>query len=182
MFFRYEALFQRIYHLQIHPVEELDLLAVGIEIRIGLANQILNRCAVRVGHGLIHQGESSLSVFGKDKVRVNIDDLPEKFSLFLQRLFRPLGFGDVNGGTDVAGELAIGLKAWHSMIQDPTIFTVISPQAVFHRELLPRVEGINVVLETVVKVLAVDALSPPIAKFLFQRTAGKVEPTFVEKV
>jgi len=82
MFFRYEALFQRIYHLQIHPVEELDLLA-WIEIRIGLANQILNRCAVRVGHGLIHQGESSLSVFGKDKVRVNIDDLRRNSRSFL---------------------------------------------------------------------------------------------------
>ena len=84
MFFRYEALFQCVYHLQIHPVEELDLFAVGIEIRIGLADQILNRRAVGVGHCLIHQGKASLAIFGKDKVRVNIDDLPEECPLLLQ--------------------------------------------------------------------------------------------------
>src|SRR5262245_4791474 len=135
MFFRYETLSQRIYHLQIHPMEELDLLTVEIEIRICFADQVLDRGAVRVGHGLIHQGKASLTIFGKNKVRINIDHLSEKFSLLLQRPLRSFGLGDVNGSTDVADEIAIALKARHPMIQHPTIFTVISPQAVFHREL-----------------------------------------------
>src|SRR5215468_5998458 len=181
MFFRYEALSQRIYHLQIHPVEELDLLTVEIEIRIGFADEILNRRAVRVGHGLIHQSEASLTIFGKNKVRINIDYLPEEFSLLLQRPLRSFGLGDVNDRTDVADEIAIGLKARHPMIQHPTIFTVISPQAVFHRELSPHGEGIDVDLKTAVKILRVNPLCPAIAKLLLQGPAGKVEPTLVKK-
>src|SRR5215813_729378 len=181
MFFRYEALSQRIYHLQIHPVEELDLLTVEIEIRIGFADEILNRRAVRVGHGLIHQSEASLTIFGKNKVRINIDHLSEEFSLLLQRTLCSFGLGDVNGSTDVADEIAIGFKARHPMIQHPTIFTVISPQTVFHRELSPHVEGIDVDLKTAVKIVRVNPLCPAIAKLLLQGPAGKVEPALVEK-
>src|SRR5215831_16747009 len=181
MLFRDEALFQSIYHLQIHSVKELDLLTVEIEIRVSFADEILNRRAVRGGHGLIHQSKVSLTIFGKNKVRINIDHLPEEFSLVLQRPLRLFGVGDVNRNTDVADEIAIGLKARYPMIQQPTIFTVISPQAVFHRELSPQVEGIDVDLETAVKILRVNSLCPAIAELLLQGPAGKVEPTLVEK-
>src|SRR5215510_9952752 len=164
MFFWDEALFQSIYHLQIHSVEELDLLTVGIEIRVRFADQILNRRAVRVGHGLIHQSKAPLTIFGKNKGRINIEHLTEEFSLVLQRPLRLFGLGDVNGNTDVADEIAIGLKARYPMIQQPTIFTVISPQAVFHRELSPQVEGIDVDLETAVQILRVNSLCPTISK------------------
>src|SRR5215471_17235318 len=166
MFFWDETLFQSIYHLHIHSVKELDLLTVEIEIRIGFAGEILNRRAVRGGHGLIHQSEASLTIFGKNKVRINIDHLSEEFSLLLQRTLRSFGLGDVSGSTDVADKIAIGLKARHPMIQYPTIFAVISPQAVFHSELSPHVEGIDVDLKTAVKILRVNPLCPPIAKLL----------------
>src|SRR5882724_4449418 len=181
MFFRYEALFQRIYHLQIHPVEGLDLLAVGIEIRIGLANQILNRCAVCVGHGLINEREASLAIFGKDKVRIDVDNLPEEYPLLLQCFLSTFDLGDVDGGTDVTEERAVGCKTWHAMIQDPAIFTVKSSQAVFHGKLLPRVEVVSIDFKTAVEVFWVNTLCPPVAEFLLQGPAGKVEPTFVEK-
>src|SRR5262245_14908594 len=181
MLFWDEALFQSIYHFQIHSMKELDLLTVEIEIRIGLADQILNCCAVRVGHGLIHQSEASLAILGKNKVRINIDHLTEEFSLLLQRPFRSFGLGDVNGSTNVADEIAIGLKARHPMIQHPTIFAVISPQAVFHRELSPRVEGVDIDFKTAVKILRVNSLCPAITKLLLQGPAGKVEPTLVKK-
>src|SRR4029450_37416 len=113
--------------------------------------------------------------------RANFPAPPAEFSLLLQRLFRPLGLRDVNGSTDVADERAIGRKARHSMIQDPTIFTVISSQTVLHRKLLSRVKGVNVDFQTAVEVSWVDALCPPVAKFLLQRTTGEVEPTFFEK-
>src|SRR5215813_9476757 len=170
MFFWDEALFQSIYHLQIHSVEELDLLTVGIEIRVRFADQIRNRRAVRVGHGLIHQSKAPLTIFGKNKGRINIEHLTEEFSLVLQRPLRLFGLGDVNGNTDVADEIAIGLKARYPMIQQPTIFTVISPQAVFHRELSPHVEGIDVALETAVQILRVNSLCPT----LVEKGAGLV--------
>src|SRR5499433_4506904 len=181
MFFWDEALFQSIYHLHIHSVKELDLLTVEIEIRIGFAGEILNRRAVRGGHGLIHQSEASLTIFGKNKVRINIDHLSEEFSLLLQRTLCSFGLGDVSGSTDVADKIAIGFKARHPMIQHPTIFTVISPQTVFHRELSPHGEGIDVDLKTAVKILRVNSLCPAIAELLLQGPAGKVEPTLVEK-
>src|SRR5215510_3624415 len=181
MFFWDEALFQGIYHLQIHSMKELDLLTVEIEIRVRFADQVLDRGAVRVSHGLIHQSEASLTIFGKNKVRINIDHLSEEFSLLLQRTLRSFGLGDVSGSTDVADKIAIGLKARHPMIQYPTIFTVISPQAVFHRELSPHVEGIDVDLKTAVKILRVNSLRPAIAELLLQGPPGKVEPTLVKK-
>src|SRR5262245_40489061 len=181
MFFWDKALFESIDHLQIHSVEELDLLTIGIEICIGLADQILNCRAVRIGHGLIHQSEASLAILGKNKVRINIDHLTEEFSLLLQRPLRSFGLGDVNGSTDVADKIAIGLKARHPVIQHPTIFTVMSPQAVFYRELSPHAEGIDVDLKTVVKILRMNSLRPAIAKLLLQGPAGKVQPTLVEK-
>src|SRR6266404_1671629 len=162
-------------------MEELELLAVPIEIRIGLANQILNGRAISIRHRLIHQREASLTVFGKNKVRINVYNLPEECSLLLQRLFRSFVLADVDGSTDIPEKCAIGRKAWHSMIEDPAILTVESPQAVFHRKLLPRVEGVCVDFKTAVEVVGMDALRPPIAKLLLHRTAGKGEPAFVEK-
>jgi len=38
-------------------------------------------------------------------------------------------------------KFAINRKSWRSDIQEPAIFTVISSQAVLHRERCPRVEG-----------------------------------------
>src|SRR6266436_505722 len=77
-------------------MEELELLAVPIEIRIGLANQILNGCAISIRHRLIHQREASLTVFGKNKVRINVDNLPEECPLLLQRLLGAFPYGNIH--------------------------------------------------------------------------------------
>src|SRR5258708_26176997 len=95
--------------------------------------------------------------------------------------FGLLALSDVNARTDVPDERAIVGKSRRSNIQNPAIFTITSSQAVFHRERLPCIKGANIYFKTAVKVFAVNALCPPIAKFLLQRAAGKVEPTFVEK-
>src|SRR5260221_14366011 len=95
--------------------------------------------------------------------------------------FGLLALGDVNARTDVPEKGAIGGKARRSNIQNPAIFAVTSSQAVFHRERLPCVKGVNIYFKTAIEVFAVNALRPPIAKFLLQRAAAKVEPTFVEK-
>src|SRR5262245_7938199 len=68
------------------------------------------------------------------------------------------------------------------MIQDPAICTIASPQAIFHRKLLPRVKGTDVGCQTTVAIFLVHPFRPSVAKFLLQATAGKVEPTFVEKI
>src|SRR6266481_2250693 len=151
-------------------MEELELLAVPIEIRIGLANQILNGRAISIRHRLIHQREASLTVFGKNKVRINVYNLPEECSLLLQRLFRSFVLADVDGSTDIPEKCAIGRKAWHSMIEDPAILTVESPQAVFHCKLLPRVEGVCVDFKTVVEVFFLLMIRPPMGSTLFHYT------------
>ena len=78
MFFRYEAFVQRVDDFQVGAPEGLDLVVLEIEIRVGLADQVLDRRAVGVGHGSIRQRESPFTVFGKDKVRLDVDDLAEK--------------------------------------------------------------------------------------------------------
>ena len=93
-----------------------------------------------------------------------------------------LTLGDVNARADVTEKYASRLKARHPMIQDPAIFTVPSPQAIFHRKLLPRVKGITVDFKTAFEIVAMDALCPSIAELLLQRTAGKVKPAIVKIV
>ena len=101
-----------------------------------------------------------------------------------------LTLGDVNARADVTEKYASRLKARHPMIQDPAIFTVPSPQAIFHRKLLPRVKGITVDFKTAFEIVAMSATEVvsssemffPNAKFLFQRTAGKVKPAIVKIV
>src|SRR5260221_8187171 len=92
-----------------------------------------------------------------------------------------LALGDVKARTDVAEERAIGGKARRSIIQNPTIFTVPSSQAIFHREPLPCIKGVDVDFKAAVEIFAVDALCPPITKLLLQTPARKFEPTVVEK-
>src|SRR5882724_8345959 len=70
---------------------------------------------------------------------------------------------------------------WRSSIQDPAIFTVISSQAILHRERLPGIKGTPVDFKTVLHVIRMNTFGPTIAQFLLDCSPGKVEPTFVEE-
>src|SRR5260221_11506286 len=118
----------------------------------------------------VHQYDVTLRIDQDDAVGRSFHDEPEPF-------LRLLALSEVNARTDVPEERAIGGKARRSNIQNPAIFTVASSQAVFHRERLPGVKGVNIDFKTAVEVFTVNALCPPIAKLLLQWAAVKVEAT-----
>src|SRR6201999_1747213 len=81
-------------------------------------------------------------------------------------VLRLLELGYVNTRADIAEEVTIGGKAWRPAVQDPSVFTVASPQAIFHREGLPSLKGVNINFETTVQVVGVNILCPTVTKFL----------------
>src|SRR5207249_3132529 len=126
-------------------------------------------CGRRVG-----EADHAGCVDHDHRVRCRIDYEPQFF-------FCELPLGDANAGADVTEERTIGGKAWYSIIKNPAIFTVISSQAILHRERLPNVKGVSVDFETVVQVVRMNTFSPTFAQFLLHCSSGKIEPAFVEE-
>ena len=92
---RDEFLAQRIHQFPVPFEGRLDLGRVGIEIRVSLADEILDRRAIGVGDSLVCKGETTLPVLGKNEIGIDVDDLPEKVALPFQRLLRPPALRDV---------------------------------------------------------------------------------------
>jgi hypothetical protein len=62
------------------------------------------------------------------------------FALASQLCLCLFALRNIDGGTDVAKKNTVRLKAWNPVVENPAILTVISAQAVFHRELFSRVK------------------------------------------
>ena len=84
--------------------------------------------------------------------------------------------------TDIAEKQAVIVMDGLPVIGNPAILAAMMPQAVIHLEWLARLEGLEVDVETALEILRMDAFSPAIAEFLFQRPAGEFEPGVVEIV
>src|ERR1700720_307648 len=70
---------------------------------------------------------------------------------------------------------------WRATVHDPAIFTVISSQAILHRERLPGIKRTLVDFKAVLQVIRMNTFGPTIAQFLLRCSASKVEPAFVEE-
>src|SRR4029077_21232429 len=66
-------------------------------------------------------------------------------------------------------------------IQNPAVFTVISSQAILHRERSPGSKENPVDFKTVLQVIRMNPFGPTIAQFLLHCSPGKVEPALVEE-
>src|SRR4029434_9446195 len=90
-------------------------------------------------------------------------------------------FGDVNRSPDIPEKRAVGFKAGYTVIQDPTIFTVKPPQAVFRGKIFSRVERVHISFNGLIKVVGMDALRPTVAELLLHGSSGTVEPDCEKK-
>ena len=82
--------------------------------------------------------------------------------------------GDINTRTNVAYKSSDAIKPWHSMIIDPTIFTGVVFEAIFHAEWFTLIKIANINFQTPRKVFGMYSLSPAITHFLLKRSAGKI--------
>jgi hypothetical protein len=99
---------------------------------------------------------------------------------------RHLSFGGhllrhVDAAAEISGERAGAIEGL-PVVEDLPVHAVRTPQAVRHREALPRLERAQIDLQATIQVLGVDALGPALPELLLRGAADKVEPRLVEPV
>jgi hypothetical protein len=109
------------------------------------------------------------------------DDGAVSFLTCPQPLFGQLTLGDVDARANVPGKGAFWSHAGNARIDHPTVLPIRPPQAIFHREGLARLEGGLVSVEAMRNILRVHPFCPTIAHLLHHRSAGKIQPRFVEE-
>src|SRR5205823_12592366 len=82
---------------------------------------------------------------------------------------------------DVTRKLSVFVIGSSTLVEDPTIFAVVSPEPVLHRKRFARVEGFRVRLEAHLRVVRMHALGPSISEFMFHAAARKLQPWFVKE-
>ena len=70
--------------------------------------------------------------------------------------------------------------ARHSLIGNPTIFSIGVLQAILHNEWFASIDGGAVGLRNFRQVIRMDAFLPAVTKFLLHASPGKLKPGFVE--
>src|SRR5215470_2773677 len=86
-----------------------------------------------------------------------------------ERLFGQLALGYIDAGTDIALKSAIGAKSGNTNIQHPSILSIGTPEAIFHLEVLPPIESVDVGFQTVCGIVGVDTIHPASPHFLPER-------------
>ena len=77
-----------LHHLSVVAQKVRDLLDIGIEIGVGLADQGLHSGAVRIGRGLVDEHKAAVPVFHEDQTRIRVDDLSQHALMTVQGLPR----------------------------------------------------------------------------------------------
>ena len=89
--------------------------------------------------------------------------------------------GHVDTRTNVSSKRPIRIESWHSDVENPSKFAVVPPEAILHPECLSAIKGLNVRTQASLQILGIDPpLRPAVAKLLFERSAGEIQPRLVE--
>src|SRR5690606_31153397 len=95
-------------------------------------------------------------------------------------LLPQLAIGHVGAAPDVAGEFTAGAEAWNPMVEQPAVFTVMTPHPVFRIKGLPVAVGDVVRVERPLAVLRVDRIYPSRADDLLERPPDEIHPALVD--
>ena len=102
--------------------------------------------------------------------------------VLLLRVLRPAPLVDVHTAADESREAPGVVRERNAAIEDPPIHAVVTAKAVLHFERFAAVEVVEIVRDTPVEIVGVDALCPAVAHLLFERAPREREPGFVEIV
>src|SRR4051794_4785214 len=100
-------------------------------------------------------------------------DLPQR-RLLLQEI------GDIDTGADIAAKIPARRMTRDSLSGDPTILSIVPPQAKLVNERLARFEGALVNLHDFRQIIGMDYLMPAVAKVRLDRPSRKLDPRFVQ--
>src|SRR5580700_9296232 len=96
--------------------------------------------------------------------------------------FCPLSVRNVDIGTDIAREFSAPGVSRNATFDDPAIFSIRTPEPVFHPERFSGVEGRQEAIETALHIVWMHSFRPSCAHFLLHGSASEIEPRFVEVV
>jgi hypothetical protein len=91
-----------------------------------------------------------------------------------ETLLGELPFRDIYARTDVASESAIRVKSWYTIVENPAILSIFSPQPVLQFKRLSSVECFGVDLQTAVRIVRMNSFRPTIPKFCLTWAACEV--------
>ena len=89
--------------------------------------------------------------------------------------------GDIDIGSDIAGESSARRKAGNAAAQQPPVLAIGPAHPVLDVEVLASIKGRTVAGIAALRIVGVDALGPAVAQLLFHGPARKDQPGFIEK-
>jgi hypothetical protein len=72
------------------------------------------------------------------------------------------------------------IKPWDSVVQNPSIFSVLPSKPILHTEALPSIEGLCIYTQAPLKVIGVDTIRPAVSKLGVKGLASELEPWLVK--
>src|SRR5262249_25409095 len=108
--------------------------------------------------------------------------LDQPATQFCKDCLRLLLVGYIDATTYIARESSVFKETRHPSIKHPSVFTIMTPQAVFHGKFLPRVESLCINLKVRPQVVGMHVLCPAFSKFLLHCSSRESEPLLVEIV
>src|SRR5882672_4786524 len=96
------------------------------------------------------------------------------------RFLREFAIRHVETRTYVASKGAVGIESWYAYIEHPAIFSIMSPQAIFHYETLPPIEHLGVGIQACLKIFGVHSLCPAVSKLCLKRPPSELQPGLIE--
>src|SRR5581483_3267287 len=96
-------------------------------------------------------------------------------------LLNLLALCDVDAGTDIPIESAIGGKARHAAVHDPTVFAVEAAHSILCDEWFAGLQGTGIDFKHPRQVVRVNSLFPVVSQGLLEGEARKIEPGFIDE-
>src|SRR5580658_2088614 len=101
---------------------------------------------------------------------------------FHHRSPRVLLIGDIDTAAYVSGKRAGGVESRRADVQDPPVFSVVATKPVLHPEFLMAIKTSSVHVQAPLQIFFVHPISPAVAKFLIEASAGELKPRLIEIV
>src|SRR5690349_9277610 len=97
-----------------------------------------------------------------------------------QTLLCKLPLRDVDARANVAGECTIPVESCYTVVENPAILSIFSPQPVLHFKRLSSLECLGVCFETAFRIIRMNSVHPAIAKFGLKWSTCEVQPGLVD--
>src|SRR6185295_7258320 len=101
-------------------------------------------------------------------------------ALLLQQQLPLLAVRDIHAGADIAGKDFVGRVSRDTIVYNPAILAISTPESILHFERLAGIKRRCVDGQTVAEVFRMDALSPAVAQLLLHTSPSEIQPAFVE--